>query len=344
MKTINQLHYIILARLLASPPGIFTIRSKIIGALKPFIDDRWSRTETQKKVEQHLVDLENGKLIIRKKSSSAKLSEKGKQSVEEFLGLSSLKQPTWRDIRDIYLCIKILNLNIKEIDLKRFRKIHNLLPLFLMNLYSLPIQMTGSFRTFCHSFIWAALGENPLRRLSAEELQVYVMNKLLANSPQDEVGLQEAEKRAGVYFLGIRKQGVVEQRKALLRKMLSDSLFESKKNDQTKIFGTPSILLTDLNTFLEELKTVIRHCPTGWYDESNILINHVWKRFQEVCISYALTLDRFKNLLLQAHQKKLIQLRRADLNTVIDPVDFSESEISYLSITFHFIYTGASNE
>jgi transcriptional regulator CtsR len=68
-----------------------------------------------------------------------------------------------------------------------------------------------------------------------------------------------------------------------------------------------------------------------------VFISHVWKQHQQDHPDSRLSLEEFKSQLLQAHQEGSLELSRADMAHALDQTDVAQSEIQYLSATFHFV-------
>jgi hypothetical protein len=82
---------------------------------------------------------------------------------------------------------------------------------------------------------------------------------------------------------------------------------------------------------------VARKCPTGWFGDNKVFISHVWKQLRSEPRFAPLGLGGFKQKLVEANRANLLTLSRADLVQLMDPTDVRESEITYLTATFHFI-------
>jgi hypothetical protein len=87
----------------------------------------------------------------------------------------------------------------------------------------------------------------------------------------------------------------------------------------------------DLPTFAERVLRAARTSATGRFGDDRVFISHVWRAMG------GLDEQSFKNRLVEANQKRLLSLTRADMVELMDPTDVAASEIRHFGATFHFI-------
>jgi hypothetical protein len=101
--------------------------------------------------------------------------------------------------------------------------------------------------------------------------------------------------------------------------------------------GTVSFRLEDcdLSDFAQRVTEAARSSATGrWHGA--VFISHVWNTLRahgEVGISF----EKFKRRLIDAYQKDLIELSRADLVDAMPAADVSASETVHSGARFHFV-------
>lgn len=99
----------------------------------------------------------------------------------------------------------------------------------------------------------------------------------------------------------------------------------------------PSLADLDLPGFAAKVMEAARSSPTGRWHDNKIFISHVWAEIQRRGWAGAMTLDAFRERLLEAQKAQLMTLSRADLVQAMSPEDVAASEIAYLNATFHLI-------
>jgi len=101
--------------------------------------------------------------------------------------------------------------------------------------------------------------------------------------------------------------------------------------------GTVSLRLGDceLSEFAQRVTEAARSSVTGrWHGA--VFISHVWDTLRARS-DVGITFERFKRRLVEAHQKYLIELSRADLVDAMPAADVSASETVHSGARFHFV-------
>jgi hypothetical protein len=88
-----------------------------------------------------------------------------------------------------------------------------------------------------------------------------------------------------------------------------------------------------LHAFAERVLQVARGARAGRFGDDRVFISQVWRAMQRP----GLDEQSFKGRLLEANQKRLLSLSRADMVEPMDPAELAASEIQHLGATFHFI-------
>lgn len=68
-----------------------------------------------------------------------------------------------------------------------------------------------------------------------------------------------------------------------------------------------------------------------------MFISHVWRKLARLPAYARLSLDEFKQQLVEASRLGLLALSRADLVEAMNPEDVAASQINYLNAEFHFV-------
>ena len=73
----------------------------------------------------------------------------------------------------------------------------------------------------------------------------------------------------------------------------------------------------------------------GRYDDDRVFISAAWRAARDANAS--ISLDQFKQRLVDANPEGLLRLHRADLVGAMDPTLVAESATTFMNATFHFI-------
>jgi hypothetical protein len=95
----------------------------------------------------------------------------------------------------------------------------------------------------------------------------------------------------------------------------------------------------DLDRFARDVQAAAKQATSGRWGDEKVFINHVWRQLRADAKAGALDLQTFKERLLEANQRGLIRLSRADLVIAMPADDVRESEIATFGDLFHFINT-----
>jgi hypothetical protein len=88
--------------------------------------------------------------------------------------------------------------------------------------------------------------------------------------------------------------------------------------------------------FAQAVLDCARRCKTGQFADDRIFIGHAWRQYTRD-LGIKMSLESFKDKLLEANRERHLSLVRADMAPVLDQADVQESETRYLSATFHFL-------
>lgn len=96
----------------------------------------------------------------------------------------------------------------------------------------------------------------------------------------------------------------------------------------------------DLTDFANTVRAAARRCPTGRFGDSKVFISHVWGQLLHEPRFAPLGSDGFKAKLVEANQKRLLDLVPADLNQAFSATDLAASQTTQRNSTYHFISLG----
>jgi len=92
----------------------------------------------------------------------------------------------------------------------------------------------------------------------------------------------------------------------------------------------------DPKQFADDIQAVAPTTPDGWFHDIKVLIAPAYRHFVRQRPEYDLTLEAFKQRLLEAHQEGELRLSRAEMGEDGSP-DGRASEIQHLVSKFHYI-------
>jgi len=310
---------LLLARLLVAPKRPLAINELRKSLAKPL------GFEVSTETLQEWVDRLRAEELIDEKS---KLTKAGRRSALEFLGVSGLPpKTTWKTITTRYLVP--LALGINSVDRRMQKKLSNAEPLaalLLKRRFPLAASAGESLSKVLEAIVCRELGypdESTLKGVQARKLEE------LIQSPKQMTG-EQAAKQVPAALLRTGKPGVAALRDLVFREWVA-----SLTNTDAPRKGPPEPL--DLEMFACTVLAVARGCPTGWFGDNKVFISHVHRHLHGEPAFQGMTLDDFKQKLVEANRTDRVTLSRADLVSVMDPEDVRQSETRQLDAVFHFI-------
>lgn len=109
----------------------------------------------------------------------------------------------------------------------------------------------------------------------------------------------------------------------------------------TPLDATPADATTatyDLPRFADAVRKLAAASPqASRFGQHKVFISALWQQSQADPSFPRMSLDQFKQQLVEANRQGLLQLSRADLVQVMNPTLVAESETHYLGCTFHFV-------
>jgi uncharacterized protein (DUF2267 family) len=149
--------------------------------------------------------------------------------------------------------------------------------------------------------------------------------KLAAQLPLFETGLTAASASAG--------------RSKVVRDWLRSRPHEPRSEaHEERPSERPSVEPFDLPVFAATVRALAASSPPqDRFHHNKVFISAIWKTMQREPHLPRLSLEEFKQRLLEANSQGLLQLSRADLVQAMDPQLVAEAETRYLNAQFHFV-------
>jgi hypothetical protein len=94
--------------------------------------------------------------------------------------------------------------------------------------------------------------------------------------------------------------------------------------------------------FVDAVREVVHRTRDGRFGDRQVFIVSVWRNLRSDSAYADLTLEDFKRRLVEAHRSGQLELVRADLIGIMDPLLVAESEIRHLEARFHFLLEEAA--
>jgi hypothetical protein len=311
--------------------------------------DRLLQTPTGERWEATVQELADAGFLTRK---PFRLTDAGRARALAFLEVESLPpRANWGTVQARYLVPRALG--VPATDGKgrdRLKVADNLRAAALRKAYRLRIpenaSLTGAMEAAATQLVCEQLGLDPLPNWEALELAI--LNRLV-NAPAPLNRKAMREQLAG-HALGATRGGTQGLRDAILLRWLDSSngtprpaapstttqpapeprLLEPPRDEPRELHLDPA-------TFAATVRAAARSAPTGRWGDNKVFINHVWRQLQQEPNFPRLDLAAFKERLVEANQRGLLRLERADLVEAMNPDDVRESETAFLTATYHFI-------
>ena len=257
-------------------------------------------------------------------SKGMKLTPAGRQQALDLLGLAELPaKTTWATLQAKFLLPQALGQTaLPEKELKRLNSQDKLAAFLLTRQLQLPAGAAANLKSTLDALVCQKLGFPEL--FSLEELKEVVLSQHLKSS--EKLTNKQLLKQVPQILLGTKKAGLPPLRDIALAGWA----------DAIAPVATPAVEMV-LSDFASATLSAARACPTGWFGDNKIFINHVWRRFNAEPQFGTLDAATFKRNLVEANTQGLLALSRADLVQVMPPVDVDESATTFQNATFHFI-------
>jgi hypothetical protein len=317
---------LILVRLLASgkrPPGPSRLRKDLARFFRHAPDaEQW---------QGYLDELVRGGLLT---AGPYRLTDAGRAKALEFLGLDALPSGTnWKIVRTRYLLLKALGVQEANAEMrKRIAGAEGLGAFLIKAHYDLPAGAGTTLTRALEALVCRELGFPAETSLDA--VKATVLSRLLGAT--ERLGMGQVREQFPRQVAGTSKGGVEGLREAVLQRWVEGA--NGQRPEAAAVQEQPAEAGEfDLPAFAATVQAAARHCPSGWFGDNKVFINHVWSQLGQEPGLPALDLPAFKARLVEANHAGLLRLERADLVQAMDPADVRESETPYLNAVFHFV-------
>jgi hypothetical protein len=310
-------------------------RSDVSRALKPFAEHKWSSGEWSTRLDETLAALEAGGLIQQTARKGLALTRQGRARALESLGVERLpKTPSWKQLRLTYLTARTLGLPPSPGTLKQLGGASGLRAVLVQQQLGLEGVGTRSLKNVQDELCWKQLGVETDKPFTLAAVQSFLLGKVLQSSR--EVGPAQAMQQLAARSVGARRMDAESLRLAALQSWLlptSEPVPSAPRPSAAAPAPAPRPTEDGLDAFAERVLHTARTARSGRFGEDRVFISHVWRAMS----NQGLDEQSFKNRLVEANQKRLLSLSRADMVELMDPTDVAASEIRHLGATFHFI-------
>jgi hypothetical protein len=309
-------------------------RSALSSALKSFGSHRWSPGEWSTRLDESLVALESGGFLQQTARKGVSLTKEGRARALEFLGVKQLpKGLTWKKLRLTHLTA--LSLGLPPSNAGRLDKADNLRAVLVQKQLGLEGVGTRKLNEVRDELCWKQLGVETDKPFTLAAVQSFLLGKVLQSSR--EVKPSQAMQQLAARGVGARRMDAESLRVAALQSWLIPAAEPASPAPPARASETPTPAARPtedgLPAFAQRVLHTARHAETGRFGDDRVFISHVWRAMR----GHGLDEQSFKNRLVEANQKRLLSLSRADMVELMDPADVAASEIRHLGSTFHFI-------
>ncbi len=304
-------------------------RSDLSRALKPFAEHRWSSGEWSARLEEAVSRLEQQGHVQQNARKGLALTSEGQARALQALGVEHLpKGTTWKRLKQSHLVALALGLTPSAANLSRLGQADGLRAVLVQKQLSLEPTAPRSLAQVRDALCWRQLGVETDKPFTLAAVQAVLLGRALQATR--EVAPAQALQQFAARSVGARRTDPESLRLAALRTWAFPA---GEPAPQPSEPPPPPPAEDGLHAFAERVLQVARSATTGRFGEDRVFISHVWRAMQ----APGLDEQSFKRQLLEANQKRLLSLSRADMVELMDPADVAASELQHLGATFHFI-------
>jgi hypothetical protein len=312
-------------------------RSAVSSALKPFAAHRWSPGEWSTQLDAALGTLEAEGFIEQTARKGLGLTKEGRARAHKFLGVPGLQKGiTWKTLRLTHLTARSLGLPPEQST--KLGAAGHLRAVLVQKQLGMERVGARTLKQVQDELCWKQLGVKTDKPFTLAAVQSLLLGQVLQSSR--EVKASQALDQLAARSVGARRTDAESLRQAVLQSWLlpaSEPAPETaaKPAPERAPEPTPAPRPAEegLPAFAERVLNTARGATSGRFGDDRVFISHVWRALGDP----ALDERTFKNRLLEANQKRLLSLSRADMVDLMDPADVSASETRHLGVTFHFI-------
>jgi hypothetical protein len=260
-------------------------------------------------------------------SEKLTLTEAGRRRALGFLGTEAVPaRTTWASLVPKYFVPRALGVDLSDgSSVKRLAREEGLAGAMLKRQFGITVTAKESLDSVLEAFVCKKLGYDVA---SLKDLKQQVIGEVLEANDAGIPKKPMAQARA------LLKANNLSQ---LRSKALAEWALAEHEQPRTAL-ETQNVDSFDLDEFSRTVLAAARHCPSGWFGDNKVFINHLYRHLQSEPAFHGMRLEDFKQRLVQANQGDRLELSRADLVSVMDPSDVRESETFQLGAAYHFLF------
>jgi hypothetical protein len=322
--------------------------AKIQRDIEPLVQHRWSGTALADEVHRSLGDLEaNGLVSIlrgktKKSVPKAVLTGEGRREAMAFLQIESLKpKTTWSTLRKTYLPARALGISPStDASMKAIASDPGFKAIVLKQQFQIAAAALPKLDDILDALAWKLIGFEPAgRKFTLKAVKSALFNRELGN--ESAADFKKAASQLLARRLGARRDDSKELRDAVMRGWVDRDLEIHSGRGGAQVPSAAPVTAPhaelDLAAFAAHVKAAASTCATGQYGGNKVFIAHVWAALRSNPLFQNMSLSAFKDRLAEANNARLLDLSRADLVQAMNADDVRQSEVHYLSATFHFV-------
>jgi hypothetical protein len=311
---------LILARLLV-PASRPPTRATIEKCLAPLFTQRLIPADWRNLFDSAFARLIAGELVSAKPLT---LTAAGRERALEYWQIDRVPaKARWETLKREYIAPRVLGISRDQVSSKD--KAKAFVAAVLKSRYGLPPEVAATSTAVVNALAWQQLEIVSTARFTPQAVVGQALLKSARPLTADELMKQLArlalDSTGNDLFTGALRQWIA--RAAAGRK--TDAPADAALRDG----GLPN--------FAETISRAARDSQLGRFGENKVFISQVWRAFQAREDFDGLSLQEFKERLVAAHRRRLLELSRADLVERMDPREVAESETKYMDATFHFV-------
>jgi hypothetical protein len=323
---VSRVEELVLAWLLTRAEGQ-AARGDMSRALRPLADHLWSNAEWSTRLDALLARLAEEGLVRSSARKSLGLTPEGRARALAALGVERLpKGTTWKQLRQTYLVARALGLAPSPANLARLGRAEGLRAVLVRRILGEAAPGARSLAQVRDALCWRQLGVETDKPFTLAAVQAVLLSRALQATR--EVAPAQALQQLAARSVSARRTDPESLRLAALRAWAFPAAQPASASGASR-----SAHEEGLHAFAERVLRIARGATAGRFGDDRVFISHVWRSMREP----GLDERSFKARLLEANQKRLLALSRADMVELMDPAELAASEIQHLGATFHFI-------
>jgi hypothetical protein len=323
--------------------------AKIQRDIEPLFQHRWSKSLLTDEVARAVGELQANDwvTVVRGKTKKSVpkllLTSGGRRQALAFLRINELRpKTTWAMLRKVHLPAQVLGVPPStDASIKAIASDPGFQAILLKKQFRLPASELPKLDDVIDALAWKLIGfeQHSKRKFTIKAVKTALLNRELNDGHTTD--FKKAASQLLAKRLGTRRDDSKELRDALVRGWIDEHVNTGSDDSPTPESLTASTTASpdelDLPAFAARVKAAAASCPTGRYGHNKVFIAHVWASVQSDPFFQNMSLSTFKDCLAQANNARLLDLSRADLVQAMNADDVRQSEVRYLSATFHFV-------